>query len=125
MKRAIVGLYKSPLRLRSFFLSLVNKGGQNVGACDDWQNRSNMHSHARAQHRNRAAILLVVVPYDSCELFFRRSFTFLVGASFLTLSITMSILALYQNQQAESEVSKHDAIGTFELANPPLFFCFY
>lgn len=35
----------------------------------------------------------------------RRTSTLLVGASFLTLSIGMSIYALYQNQEATSEVS--------------------
>lgn len=40
-----------------------------------------------------------------CELWTRRTATLLIGTSFLTLSIGMSIYALYQNQQAESEVS--------------------
>lgn len=39
-----------------------------------------------------------------CELLARRSLTFVVAASFLCLSVTMSILALYQNQLAEDEV---------------------
>eukprot|EP00904_Undaria_pinnatifida_P010629 jgi/Undpi1/6697/HiC_scaffold_20.g09176.m1 len=39
--------------------------------------------------------------YARWELCARRTFSFLVGASFLTLSISMSIIALYQNQEAE------------------------
>eukprot|EP00903_Cladosiphon_okamuranus_P006559 g6407.t1 len=41
--------------------------------------------------------------YRRCELWTRRTATFLIGASFLTLSIGMSIYALYQNQRAESQ----------------------
>ena len=40
------------------------------------------------------------------ELWTRRSATLVVGASFVTLSIAMSIYALYQNQKAESAVSE-------------------
>lgn len=36
----------------------------------------------------------------------RRTTTLVVGTSFLTLSIGMSIYALYQNQRAGSQVSK-------------------
>ncbi|CAN0127277.1 unnamed protein product [Ectocarpus sp. 6 AP-2014] len=41
--------------------------------------------------------------YRRCELWTRRTATLLIGTSFITLSIGMSIYALYQNQQAESE----------------------
>ncbi|CAM9344276.1 unnamed protein product, partial [Hapterophycus canaliculatus] len=49
--------------------------------------------------------------YGRCELWVRRTSTLFVGASFLTLSIGMSIYALYQNQEAESEASPGGSTG--------------
>ena len=58
-------------------------------------------------------IVLFLFPHHYCrrwELCARRTFSFLVGASFLTLSISMSIIALYQNQEAERKVSNCYAV---------------
>ncbi|CAN0060267.1 unnamed protein product, partial [Scytosiphon promiscuus] len=57
--------------------------------------------------------------YGRCELWVRRTSTLLVGASFLTLSIGMSIYALYQSQEAESEGGASECPANWDSLSDP------